>query len=253
MRTMIHVILMVIVLPSLLSAQVKPINKTKVQPQVRTVQTKVTENKQQVIRLNDNADRVISNQVSPVSLLKKSASKNNPDYNVKITQVEKNQFQIPNPYNSENGVVLNATNLSESFTGSYMYITGVHLDADLTTAVKSGSSTGIEFATTSIKSDNVLYANFKNLPGSNHLYLLTLATYLSDDYYEVRIGKSFSNLELTPLDRFVYNPDLHTYQLLLMIDPDSYNQLYVVITSAIKSEHFTVFNNFYYIQLVQLD
>jgi hypothetical protein len=253
MKTVFFLLITGLLMPSFLMAQVKPINKTKAQLQIKTVQTNVTDNKQQIHKLYENTDHVITNAVSSVSLLKTSASKTNPDYNVKITQVQKNPVQIPNPYNSENGIVLNALNPSEPFTGSNMYISGAMLNADLINKIKNGSSTDIEIASTAHQFDNVLYANFKNLPGSNHLYLITLAMYLSDNDYEISIGKSFNNLEVTPVNKFVYNPDLHTYQLLLMINPDNYNQLYVLVRSVIKSEYLTVMNHFYYIQLVQLD
>lgn len=253
MKTRLIFLIAGIAVSTLLNAQIKPVTKTRPQPQIKTIQNKEAESRQQVTKLYENTGPVVSNKVSPVSLLRKSASNSHPEFAVKIAQVEKNPVQIPNPYSSENGIVLNALTPSEPFTGSEMYVSGAKLDADLINKVKSGSATDIEMASTANQFDNVLYANFKNLPASNHLYLLTLAMHLSEGYYEVRMGKSFSNLEATPVSRFVYNPELQAYQLLLMIEPDSYNQYYVLVRSVIKSEHLTVMNRFYYIQLVQLD
>lgn len=253
MKTTLLFLIAAMVASSLVDAQVKPVTKTRPATQVKAVQAAEAVNKQQVQKLYENNSQVVGNKVSPVSQLRKGAPKNHPDFNVKITQVEKNPVQLPNPYSSENGVVLNALSPSEPFTGSEMYVSGARLDADLINKVKSGTATDIEIASTARQFDNVLHANFKNLPASNHLYLLTLAMYLTEDYYEIRMGKSFSNLEVAPVSNFVYNPELQAYQLLLMIEPDNYNHYYVLVRSVIESEHLTVLNHFYYIQLVQLD
>ncbi len=171
MKRVFFFILIGISLPALLTAQIKP--GLKVKPQKECVQTNETNPKIKVFNIKENPGKISEYKAPSVVSLKQMSTKL-PGYDAKIAQVEKNKIDIPNPYNNENGVVLSALNPRENFTGSNITLNGVTFNPQLIENIESGVIPRVQL-TAPAGPYAFLHAEFKGLPSSNHLFLLTIA------------------------------------------------------------------------------
>lgn len=197
MKTLILAFMMVVVLPSLLTAQVKQVQKNKFQTQ-----------KKQMTTPNATAGKLLKTTQNSISLPASISIKN-------ITQLKENlpmdklvtfiapvdntqHTNIGNPvYKAGSGVVLDAASPRDPVTGSVMCLWGVTFNPVIIDQVNNKNPFWLVHWITnrSETPENItsVAAYFQDMPTSPHLFMLTLGTTVRTDETTITIVSGYDN------------------------------------------------------------
>jgi len=263
-----------------LSAQVRPIQKSRVPVQKAMVQNRMAGSEKQVLKLADRPPSSV-----PENFVIRSVEQ------LKV-QVPRDKIMTLSNYNNDNlntnvgnqaykngdGVVLDALNPRDNETGSVVCLWHVTYSPVISDPLKNQTPFALRqlfFSDPNSAEENVLSiaAYFQDLATTPHLYLLTLGTSISIQYISISIILGHDNLGRpisydVPADRLVASPGSSEIQVLFsssaLYDPqlshaipefgDNFSSKFsFLILISYKSVGGGFDEFFYHLQLAQVD
>ncbi len=140
-------------------------------------------------------------------------------------------------YSQGSGVVLDVAHLEDQWTGSSMSLFGVMLTPYLASGIAKGERNLQVFASRRVEDGKTLAdgrrgqvfadAVFENLPTGVHTYVITLGSFSSGAAPAILVNQSEWHV-----DDLVVNQEAHTAQLLVLVDGDKQDKLYLAFGAA---------------------
>lgn len=183
MKTLILAFMMLVMMPSLLTAQVKPVNKS-----LKTVPQKTVQGGQ-----DDKTAPGGQEQNNPVQQKKVNPAR----------QMEEKKTMVRTPpsqkavdiltsnagnhaYTVGDGVVLDPLHLRDAATGSELYLEGVSYGIIEYELIRDNTLTSLtQYPDNGPRQE--IYAKFKDLPSATHSYLITIGTNANANFTEMRL------------------------------------------------------------------
>jgi hypothetical protein len=163
MKTLILVITMAVMLPSLLTAQMKPVNKSSKQVPQKTEPSQIKTVKQS----GENKTMV------------------KPPVNQKAVDVLRNNSGN-HAYTVGDGVILDPLHMRDAATGSELYLEGVSYGIIEYELIRDNTLTSLtQYPDNGPRQE--IYAKFKDLPSASHSYLITIGTNANANFTEMRL------------------------------------------------------------------
>lgn len=215
MNTLTFTLLIGLIVPVSLSAQIKPVQKSTVQTKKILVQKQQAISRNQVLKHIDHTTAPVSLNCKVNSVKESQAKATNlsPVGLTNITELLTTNSGSP-AYTNGNGVVLDALNAHDAQTGSVLFLAGVEYNSVLFDQIKNNQSATIKQKI--YGSDYyVLAAVFENMPTSPHLFLLTIGSSYNLDKTFVYVSDGYCNFTEVPKDRIVPAPESSEFQILI--------------------------------------
>lgn len=183
MKARYLVILMAVMMPSLATAQVKPVNKS-----MKTVPQKTVQGVQ-----DDKTAPQGQEQNNPVQQKKVNPAKQMEEKKTMV-KTAPNQKAVDiltsnagnHAYTVGDGLVLNPTHVQDAATGSELYLEGVSYGVIEYELIRDNTLTSLtQYPDNGPRQE--IYAKFKDLPSATHSYLITIGTNANANFTEMRL------------------------------------------------------------------